>query len=110
MTFRLRVPISRTSGEPEVSGRIAEGPDTGLPAIRPLAPGSRETVTWSPFSSKTPAFAGVEPSGSTMSPAGSVPNRFGPSSSQKRPATVSHPPSAFSRASRSARHFRTSAR
>ena len=44
--------------------------DTGLPPIRPLAPGSKETVTWSPFSSKTPAFAGAEPSGRTMSPAG----------------------------------------
>ena len=106
----VSVPISSTSGEPEVSGRIAAAPDTGLPPIRPLAPGSRATVTWSPFSSKTPALAGAEPSGSTMSPAGSVPNRFGPSLSQKRPARVSQPPSAFSRVSRSCRQACTSAR
>ena len=44
-----------------------------------------------------------------MSFAGSVPNVFDPSFSQKRPATVSHPPSPLSRASRSVRHFWISA-
>ena len=39
----LSVPISSTSGEPEVSGRIAVAPDTALPPIRPLAPGCRVT-------------------------------------------------------------------
>ena len=110
MTFMVSAPISSTSGAPEVSGRIATAPDTGLPPIRPEAPGSNETVTWAPVSSNTPALAGAEASGRTMSPAGSVPKGFGPSLSQNRPARVSHPPSALSRVSRSCRHFCTSAR
>src|SRR5665213_3382093 len=46
----------------------------------------------------TPARAGV-PAGSTISDCGSDPTRLPPSCSQKRPATESQPPGAFSPAS-----------
>ena len=102
ITCRLTAPSSTTS---PLSGRSTAGPASGRPAIRATVPAASLTVVSVPLSSKTPARGGAEPSGSTTAAAWSVPKRFSPGFSHESPATLSQPPSALSRASRSSRHF-----
>src|SRR5207247_10609304 len=88
---------------PPLSGVIASSVIPS-PAEVTVAPLCTFTTVASPWRSNSPATAGPDPSGSTMSLDGSVPKRLVPSLSQNSPATVSHPVSLFGRVSQPWRH------